>query len=350
MNRYNSRSQSKFSSHKSSGSRRGGSPEERSSGTGRKSRSLRDSRSERASTFTRSSRPSSRPSGRPPARAYQDTKRTSSDRDESSSSSWEGVSNWYNKIVGSDGHYYHEHVVLPGALKLLQLKPEHSVLDLGCGQGVLARVIPPVKEYLGVDISESLIEQARRQNRKENYDFITWNVSKPIHGAETTFTHATIILALQNMEYPQTALQNAANHLVEGGKLVLVLNHPCFRIPRQSGWSTDEKNKLQTRWINRYMSPMKIPINMHPGKPANRGAMRGQKSLDVDTGMTWSFHHSLQDYTEMLRKAGFVITRIEEWTSDKESEGRAAKMENRARSEFPLFMAIQAEKRIVIRY
>jgi hypothetical protein len=46
----------------------------------------------------------------------------------------------------------------------------------------------------------------------------------------------------------------------------------------------------------------------------------------------------------MLRNAGFVITRIEEWTSDKESEGKAAKQENRARAEFPLFMAIQALK------
>lgn len=263
-------------------------------------------------------------------------------------SSWENVNTWYNKIVGSEGHYYHEHVVLPGTLKLLQLKPNHSLIDLGCGQGVLSRTIPPVTHYLGIDISPSLIDAARRQNRKDNYDFITRDVARPIHGAEPEFTHATSILALQNMEYPQTALQNAANFLVKGGKLVIVLNHPCFRIPRQSGWNTDERSKLQTRWINRYLSPMKIPITMHPGKTAQaRGRNNRGKNLDdtaTETGVTWSYHHSLQDYSEMLHNAGFVISRIEEWTSDKESEGKAAKMENRARSEFPLFMAIQALK------
>jgi ubiquinone/menaquinone biosynthesis C-methylase UbiE len=270
-------------------------------------------------------------------------------RPERTSSSWENVNSWYNKIVGSEGHYYHEHVVLPGTLKLLQLKPEHALIDLGCGQGVLARAIPPIQKYLGIDAAPGLIEAARRQNRKDTYDFITRDAARPIHAAEPEFTHATIILALQNMEYPQTAIQNAANHLVKGGKLVMVLNHPCFRIPRQSGWNIDEKNKQQYRWLNRYLSPLKIPINMHPGKSAQ---LRGRNSRpsryatdnSAEAEVTWSFHRSLQDYSEMLRNAGFVITRIEEWTSDKESEGKAAKQENRARAEFPLFMAIQALK------
>ncbi len=272
-------------------------------------------------------------SGRPQTRPHYD--RNSQDSTEPNSeqtqSSWGGVSNWYNKIVGQEGHYYHEHVVLPGVLKMLLLKPEHSLVDLGCGQGILARSIPPVKEYLGIDVAEGLIQQARKMNKKQNYDFIVNNVARPLHDAKAEFTHAAIILALQNMEYPQTALQNAANLLLPNGKLVIVINHPAFRIPRQSGWNTDEKTKQQYRWINRYLSPLKIPINMHPGQ--------------AESAVTWSFHHSLQDYAEMLRNAGFVITMIEEWTSDKESEGKAAKQENRARSEFPLFMAIQAEKR-----
>jgi hypothetical protein len=46
----------------------------------------------------------------------------------------------------------------------------------------------------------------------------------------------------------------------------------------------------------------------------------------------------------MLKDAGFVIEEIEEWTSDKESEGRAGRMENRSRNEIPLFMAIGAIK------
>ena len=251
--------------------------------------------------------------------------------------SWQGVKTWYNKIVGSDGHYYHEHVVMPGVLKLLQLKPDNSLVDLGCGQGVLSRNIPPVADYLGLDLSAGLIGEAKRKNKKPQFQFETVDVARPIHQAEPIFTHAAIVLALQNMENAQTALNNAARFLVPGGKLVIVLNHPCFRIPRQSGWDVEGRTKIQYRWINKYLSPMKIPITMHPGK------MRDSRSSE-NSAVTWSFHHSLQDYSQMLNKAGFVITKMEEWTSDKESEGKAAKQENRARAEFPLFMALSCRK------
>jgi ubiquinone/menaquinone biosynthesis C-methylase UbiE len=145
------------------------------------------------------------------------------------------------------------------------------------------------------------------------------------------FTHAAIILALQNMEYPGAVLKNISERLEPKGKLVIVLNHPMFRIPRQSGWETQTQNDLQVRWISRYLSPMIIPIEMHPGK--------GRAG-----GHTWSFHEPLSHYAKFLHEAGFSIELIEEWASDKKSTSRHAKREDRARAEIPLFMCIVAKK------
>ncbi len=245
--------------------------------------------------------------------------------------SWQRVSPWYNKLVGSDGHYYHEHVVIPGVLRLLDLKPEDSLLDLGCGQGILAKQIPAIARYLGWDSAPALIRAAQTAVRKPNFCFAVADVTKKSTVAGEKFSHAAIILALQNMEHPAGALLTASQHLQANGKLVIVLNHPCFRIPRQSGWGIDEKTKLQYRWLNRYKTEMKIPIEMHPGTR--------------DSTVTWSFHHSLHDYSAMLTAAGFTIETLEEWTSTKESVGSAARMENRARSEFPLFLTIVARKK-----
>ena len=61
-----------------------------------------------------------------------------------------------------------------------------------------------------------------------------------------------------------------------------------------------------------------------------------------DSGLTWSFHQPLSTYTKMLADNHFVIENLEEWTSDKESVGKASRMENRSRAEFPLFLAIAA--------
>ncbi|MFS8563077.1 MAG: hypothetical protein LVR00_01585 [Rhabdochlamydiaceae bacterium] len=126
-------------------------------------------------------------------------------------------------------------------------------------------------------------------------------------------------------------MKNAHLLLKPQGKLLIVLNHPCFRIPRQSSWGVDEPKKLQYRRIDRYLSPLKIPIQTHPGK-------------QHDSQETWSFHHPLSDYTRWLQEAGFTIEIIEEWISDKTSTGGHAKMENRSRAEFPLFLAILACK------
>lgn len=247
--------------------------------------------------------------------------------------SWNKVATWYDKSVGQDGHYYHEHIVIPGVLRLLDLKNEDSLLDLACGQGVLSRKIKPIKKYLGLDLSKDLIKFAKEHNRQNNHEFMVCDLSKILQPRTEKFDKATIILALQNIELANNVIKNAANCLKKGGRLVIVLNHPCFRIPRQSSWQTDIKNKQQQRVLNRYLSPLKIPIDMNPS----------EKNQEQNKKITWSFHNSLQDYSQMLSENGFLIEKIEEWSSDKESMGKMARMENRARSEFPLFMAISAQ-------
>jgi len=243
--------------------------------------------------------------------------------------SWQGVSKWYNKSVGDKGHYYHQHVVIPGALKLLNLTKTASLLDIACGQGVLARHAD-VGQYYGVDIAADLIAEARSRARS-NQQFFVGDVTSPLPFPKKDFSHAAIVLALQNIEHADLVIKNASDHLVTGGKFLIVLNHPAFRIPRQSSWGIDEQNKLQYRKIVRYMSPLKIPIDMTPG--------HSQKHA-----LTWSYHHPISYYTTLLYTHGFMIQNIEEWISDKTSEGKAAAMENRSREEFPMFMAILAVK------
>jgi ubiquinone/menaquinone biosynthesis C-methylase UbiE len=247
--------------------------------------------------------------------------------------SWEPVGNWYNGLVGQEGHYYHQKLILPGVLRMLELGKQSSgaLLDMACGQGVLARGLPNAVSYTGVDISSTLIKSAKQASSNKMHEFHIGDVSKPLSLQKRDYSYATVILALQNIEGAEKVIQNAMHHLAPKGKLLLVINHPCFRIPRQSSWEIDEQKKIQFRRLDRYLSDMKIPIQMHPGK--------GEASAS-----TLSFHHPLSTYSQWLFNAGFQITKIEEWCSDKVSTGKQAKMENRAREEFPLFMAILATK------
>lgn len=246
--------------------------------------------------------------------------------------SWEPVEKWYRGIVGEEGHYFHQHLIIPGLLRILNLKKEDRLLDLACGDGILGRHIPEQISYFGVDIAPSFVKNASRQDKSSLHHYATGDVTKPLPVKDQTFTCATIILAIQNIEFPEQVFKNAAKHLESSGKLVIVMNHPCFRIPRQSSWQIDEQKKMQYRRIDRYYQPMQIPIQAHPS----------QGELSVST---ISFHHPLSKYINWLKNAGFVLADMEEWCSEKVSTGKAAKMENRSREEFPMFLTLIAEKR-----
>ncbi len=244
--------------------------------------------------------------------------------------SWQKVSKWYGEIVGDKGHFFHQSVILPKGLTLLDIKKDSRLLDVACGQGVLSRSLESSVDYVGVDMAKDLIREAQRRDKNPKHKYLLADVTKEIPAKEK-FDRAAIILALQNIRDPQLALKNISHKLLPGARFLIVLNHPAFRIPRQSSWEEDKAQKMQYRRINRYLTPLEIPINAHPGQ--------------ADSPVTWSYHFSIEDYSKFLFEAGLLIERIEEWTSGKTSEGTAAKKENRAREEFPMFMVILAIKK-----
>jgi ubiquinone/menaquinone biosynthesis C-methylase UbiE len=246
-----------------------------------------------------------------------------------SKTSWGKHAKWYGSVVEEKGSYQKE-VILPGVLKLLDLKAGEAVLDLACGEGFFAREFHALgANVLGVDAGAGLIALAQKKSPKD----IVYRVSDAKNLSflnDGAFDAVVIILALQNIDDLAPVLREARRVLKPSGRIVIVLNHPVFRIPKFSGWGWDEGQSLQYRKINRYMSELKLPIEMHPG--------------DRPGDTTWSFHRPLSAYFKALKDAGFVVADLEEWVSPKKSQpGPKAKAENLARSEFPLFMAIRCE-------
>ena len=80
---------------------------------------------------------------------------------------WDQASRWYDSLVGMSGSDYHQTIVMPGVLKMLELKPGRRVLDLACGQGVFSRFLLGKKiKPEGLDSSEELLRMARAHSVK----------------------------------------------------------------------------------------------------------------------------------------------------------------------------------------
>lgn len=263
-------------------------------------------------------------SRKPASNSSRNTKR-------SSDTSWEVIAQDYNKAVDRDGHFYHKEVILPNLLSKLHISRSSSLVDVGCGQGILEKHLPKHLPYLGIDLSPSLLRFAKKSASSKSRRFLHHDMTQPVPADHhEQFSHATAILSLQNMESPEQAIAHTANLLAPQGRLFIVLNHPCFRIPRLSSWLYDEPKKLLSRKIDRYLSPVAIPIVVHPGEKHSE--------------TTYSFHFPLSYWVQALSNHNLLIDSMEEWISPKKSSGKRARAENLCRKEFPLFLFISALK------
>lgn len=249
---------------------------------------------------------------------------------ENNKTTWGNVAGWYDELLSGDDTYQSK-VILPNLLRLVAPRGKR-VIDIACGQGYFSKALTEAgATVLGIDISPNLITIAE----KSKSDSLSFAVS-PAHtisqAQSSSFDVAVIVLALQNIKEMSETLKEAARVLVSSGKLILVLNHPCFRIPKESSWGFDEKENVQYRRLDSYNSSSSAEMDMNPGQK-------------TDKVKTTSFHKPLQDYFKALSSAGFVVTGLEEWISHKKSEeGPRSQAEDTARKEFPLFLTIVAQK------
>lgn len=247
------------------------------------------------------------------------------------STSWEKSAEWYQELLENKEGTYQKEVILPNVIRLLNPKKGERVLDLACGQGFFAReFFKAGASVIAADISPSLIELAKK-NSPKGIDFKVTPAHKLGFLKDNTIDAVTIIMAVQNIENIDDVFRECGRTLKPGGRILLVMNHPAFRIPQKSDWGFDAEKNLQYRKVEEYLSSSKIKIDMHPGKATK--------------DYTITFHHPLQVYFKFLNKAGFAVGKLEEWISHKKSSsGPRQKAEDKARKEIPLFLFMEAIK------
>jgi ubiquinone/menaquinone biosynthesis C-methylase UbiE len=246
---------------------------------------------------------------------------------------WQDIAGWYDDLVGESGSEYHRAVVIPRTLKLLELRQGERVLDVACGQGVLCRALAESGALAtGVDVAPALIEAAGRRNAADRLP-IDYRVGDARRLSEVVspreFDAAVCILAIQNIAPLSPVWEGCREALKPGGRLVVVMMHPCFRNPRQTHWVWDARDGVQYRRVDQYLTSSRVDVQVHPGSAPSQ--------------TTPSFHRPIQAYANTLGSARLWIDRLEEWPSHKTSpEGPRKRALDRSRREIPMFLAVRA--------
>ena len=246
--------------------------------------------------------------------------------------SWNKVASWYDEMLTTDADSYQSKVIVPNLLRVLDLKKGEIVYDLACGQGYFANLfLRNGANVTASDLSRKLISIATETLPKE----IKFYVSKADSATflkDKSIDTVVIVLAIQNIENVSGVFSECKRILKDGGRVVIVMNHPAFRVPQGSDWYFADGT--QYRIVGKYLSESKISIDMTPGEKDIKKKIK-----------TISFHRSLQYYMKLLSKNGFAITRLEEWISHKKSQnGPRQKAEDTARKEIPIFMCLEVKK------
>jgi ubiquinone/menaquinone biosynthesis C-methylase UbiE len=247
---------------------------------------------------------------------------------------WSGVAEWYDRLVGDEGSEYHQKVVLPGVLRLLNPQPGQAVVDVACGQGVLCRLLRDRgASVTGIDASRPLIAAARQRDAGHDRP-IAYHVADARDLAFLPAAHfdaAACVLAIQNIHPIHGVFEGVAAALKDRGRLVVAMMHPAFRGAKETSWGWDAGKEVQFRRVDRYLLPRKTPIVARPGAEP-----------DV---YTWTFHKPIESFVKAARNAGLLIDAIEEWPGHKTStSGPRAAAENAARKAIPMFLALRAVK------
>ncbi len=248
---------------------------------------------------------------------------------------WEPLANWYDGWVGAHGSDHHRKLAIPAVLDLLNLQRDDRLLDVGAGQGVLAPYIAQTgAAYTGIEISPRLLALAQQrhgaQGRFLQGDARDLAHIRPLSAA--SYDAVVFLLSIQDMNPLEAVLESAAWALRLGGRLVILMTHPCFRIPRQSGWEHDPNRDLRFRRIDRYLTPLAVPL-----KPYGK---RGRSNKQIG-GVSISFHRPLSHYVNGLAACGLLVDELQEITT---YETGATKAERLANDEIPLFVGLRACK------
>jgi SAM-dependent methyltransferase len=204
---------------------------------------------------------------------------------------WERNARWWQRgfTQGADPEY--EEQILP--LVAAHLQGASRVLDLGCGEGQVARLVsglPGIETVVGVDPTSAQVDEARRRGGGPGFARAT---ADDLPFRRASFDAVVACLVFEHIGQLDGPVSEVARVLEDGGLFLLLVNHPLLQTPG-SGWIDDRILDEQYWRIGPYL-------------------LEDASLEEVDKGVWVPFvHRPLSRYINALAEAGLLVTAMEE--------------------------------------
>lgn len=208
---------------------------------------------------------------------------------------YDGIAEWYDESVRK-GSLTHD-ILLPSLFALIGNVEGKRICDLACGQGVIARQLAKQGALVvGVDISEKLLEVARRDEEIEpsGIIYVQDDAQSLTSLRDATFDGVVCNLALMDIQDFSETFRSVQRILRPGGWFVFSITHPCLH-PPASRWINDRDGTVK-REVGGYFEEVYW-------RSDNPNGVRGQVG---------AYHRTLSTYLNSLVEAGLTLERFVE--------------------------------------
>jgi SAM-dependent methyltransferase len=222
---------------------------------------------------------------------------------------------WQAAFTEGAGPEYEEQIV---PLARAELKGARRVLDVGTGEGQLARLVRG--RAVGVDPTWAQITEAGRRRGGPQY---AQAGAEALPFRSASFDAVVACLVFEHIEGVDAAIAEVGRVLQPGGRFLFFLNHPLLQTPG-SGWIDDHILEEQYWRIGPYLVED-----------------RSLEEVEKDVHL-WFVHRPLSRYVNALAAHGLLVTRMEEPAPPPGFLARAA--EYQAAATIPRLLYLRAEK------
>lgn len=210
---------------------------------------------------------------------------------------WNQLASWWDESY-QEGDIFHRTFLFPTIVKWVSAKKGMRILDIGCGNGALARLF--AKEgatIVATDFSEVFIDKAKQRSEglKIDYRVVDATDTKQLNTLIETgkFDRVISSMVLHNMSTITPLMSALPKLIAPAGKFILSVPHPCFNSGlveiKQLKQHMDQKELILP---NRYIKPETFEMLSKPNQPVKQIC----------------FHRSLSELFNELFNVGFVMS------------------------------------------
>lgn len=249
---------------------------------------------------------------------------------------WDTFAHEWADSYNEYGDLNRQYVIDPTILQLLGAIEGLSILDVGCGNGYLCRLLAKKgARIVGIDASKTFIQMARQKEKEHplGIEYYAGTICNMNLFQDKTFDLAVSNLVLMDLYDLDKAVRELRRVLKTGGRLIFSIMHPCFASPPVHGWArtpfdTDRKEDRIYWKVDRYFDR----------------TMEIWRLSDASQPPLYSFHRPLSDYIKTLLKHEFTITDFEEPTPSKKAIEKHYRAFGNEYERVPWFLVIGSKK------